>query len=115
MRAAEDSDSPPEFNRQPRPSAVDPFEAESRRLLSEDPRMPTTVIAERIGWSRGLNLETSGTGVASLFVPLSLLTDRVSPGRWPCGIFVFHLRPVLLENGSFVLALDKAGGREASR
>ena len=56
VRAAVRADSPPEFKRRPRPSAVDPFEAEIRRLLSEHPRIPATVIAERIGWSRGMTV-----------------------------------------------------------
>jgi transposase len=52
--AAVRSDSPPEFNRQPRRSAVASFGAEIRRLLSEHPRKcRPTVIAERIGWSKG--------------------------------------------------------------
>ena len=56
VRAAVRSESPPVFNRQPRPSVVDAFEGEIRRLLAEHPRLPTTVIAERIGWGRGMTV-----------------------------------------------------------
>ncbi|HUP15626.1 MAG TPA: IS21 family transposase [Acidimicrobiia bacterium] len=70
VRAVVRSDSPPEFNRKPRPSAVDPFEGEIRRLLSEYPRMPTTVIAERVGWSRGMTiLQDRVRELRPLFVP----------------------------------------------
>ena len=34
VRGAIRSDAPPEFHREPRPSAVDPFEGEIRRLLA---------------------------------------------------------------------------------
>jgi transposase len=50
------SDEPPVFDRKPRPSAVDAVEPEIRKLLGEFPRMPATVIAERIGWDRSLTI-----------------------------------------------------------
>lgn len=56
VRTAVRSEGPPIFQRQPRPSAVDAFEAEIRTLLKAHPRMPSTVIAERIGWSRGMTI-----------------------------------------------------------
>jgi transposase len=56
VRSALRSESPPVFDRKPRPSAVDGVEGEIRVLLAEFPRMPATVIAERIGWDRSLTI-----------------------------------------------------------
>jgi transposase len=56
VRSALRSESPPVFDRKPRPSAVDAVEGEIRVLLAEFPRMPATVIAERIGWDRSLTI-----------------------------------------------------------
>jgi transposase len=53
VRDAVRSGEPPRYVRRPRPSALDPFEPEIRRLLAAHPRMPATVIGERIGWTRG--------------------------------------------------------------
>ena len=53
VRAALRSDTPPAYVRAPRRSSVDDFESQIRALLAEFPRMPATVIAERIGWKRG--------------------------------------------------------------
>jgi hypothetical protein len=54
------SETPPVFARKPRPSAVDAVEPEIRVLLAESPRMPATVIAERIGWNRSLTILKAG-------------------------------------------------------
>lgn len=56
VRSAVRSDAPPVFDRKPRPSAVDALEPQIRRLLKEFPRMPATVIAERIGWDRSITV-----------------------------------------------------------
>lgn len=48
--------SPPSYERPPRGSAVDEFEAQIRELLKECPTMPATVIADRIGWQRGITV-----------------------------------------------------------
>ena len=56
VRTALRSDEPPEYRREARGSAVDAFEAEIRRLLMAWPRMPATVIAERIGWERSISV-----------------------------------------------------------
>src|SRR3954470_474444 len=56
VRSALRSEAPPVFDRKPRPSAVDAVETEVRELLAEVPRMPATVIAERIGWDRSLTI-----------------------------------------------------------
>jgi transposase len=50
------SDRPPKYQRAPRGSAVDAFDARIRSLLAEWPTMPATVIAERIGWTRSLTV-----------------------------------------------------------
>jgi len=56
VRSALRSDAPPEYRRVGRGSAVDGFEPEIRRLLMAWPRMPATVIAERIGWTRSISV-----------------------------------------------------------
>jgi transposase len=56
VRAAVRSDRPPRYERRPQGSAVDGFEADIRRLLQADPRMPAAVIAERVGWQRGMTV-----------------------------------------------------------
>ncbi|MGN2636530.1 IS21 family transposase [Nocardia takedensis] len=50
VRSALASDRPPKYERAPRGSLVDVVEPQIRELLAEYPRMPATVIAERIGW-----------------------------------------------------------------
>jgi transposase len=56
VRSALRSDAPPVFDRKSRPSAVDAAEPAIRELLEEFPRMPATVIAERIGWERSMTI-----------------------------------------------------------
>jgi transposase len=56
VRAAVRSDGPPKYERRPTGSAVDAFEPRIRELLQAYPTMPATVIAERIGWERGLTI-----------------------------------------------------------
>ncbi len=56
VRAALRSDSPPHYERQGPGSTVDGFEPAIRRLLAVTPDMPATVIAERIGWCRGITI-----------------------------------------------------------
>lgn len=53
VRAALRSDAPPVYEREAKGSAVDAFEPAIRVLLAEFPRMASTVIAERIGWTGG--------------------------------------------------------------
>jgi len=50
VRAALASEVPPKYERDRAGSRVDEFEPAIRRLLTEFPDMPATVIAERIGW-----------------------------------------------------------------
>jgi transposase len=53
VRAAVASDTPPRYERRPAGSIVDEFEPRIRELLRAFPTMPATVIAERVGWTRG--------------------------------------------------------------
>jgi transposase len=56
VRAALASDAPPKYERAPAGSAVDAVEPAIRELLRVYPQMPATVIAERIGWTRGITV-----------------------------------------------------------
>jgi hypothetical protein len=70
VRAALRSEGPPVYRRRPRGSAVDAVEGEIRALLAEFPRMPATVIAERIGWERSLTvLKDRVRELRPLFLP----------------------------------------------
>ena len=70
VRSAVRSEAPPSYQRQGRGSAVDAFEPAIRELLSEFPRMPATVIAERVGWSAGRTvLQQRVAELRPLFVP----------------------------------------------
>jgi transposase len=50
VKAALASDGPPKYQRPLRGSVADGFEPRMRELLAAFPQMPSTVIAERIGW-----------------------------------------------------------------
>lgn len=70
VRAALRSDSPPKYERTPQGSVVDEVEPEIRRLLKNTPDMPATVIAERIGWTRGMTVLRDRIGeLRPLFLP----------------------------------------------
>lgn len=70
VRAAIRSDAPPKYERNRRGSIVDAVEPEIRVLLAEFPEMPATVIAERIGWERGMTvLRDRVAELRPLFVP----------------------------------------------
>ena len=56
VRAALASDAPPKYERKPAGSIVDAVEPRIRELLQAYPRMPATVIAERIGWTRSIRV-----------------------------------------------------------
>lgn len=56
VRSALASDAPPKYQRALKGSIVDAVEPQIRALLAEFPRMPATVIAERIGWERSLTV-----------------------------------------------------------
>jgi transposase len=70
VRDALRSEGPPRYERAGTGSAVDAVEPEIRRLLGEFPHMPATVIAERIGWGRGITiLRDRVAELRPLFVP----------------------------------------------
>ncbi|MBO0788519.1 MAG: IS21 family transposase [Actinobacteria bacterium] len=50
VKSALASDGPPRYERRQKGSVADAFEPRIRELLAAYPRMPSTVIAERIGW-----------------------------------------------------------------
>ena len=56
VRVAVASDAPPRYARRPAGSIVDVVEPRIRELLRAYPAMPATVIAERIGWTRGITV-----------------------------------------------------------
>jgi hypothetical protein len=56
VRSALRADDAPKYEREGRGSAVDAFEPAIRRLLAVTPDMPATVVAERIGWTRGITV-----------------------------------------------------------
>jgi transposase len=70
VRAALRSDSPPKYERASQGSIVDAVEPEIRELLRDTPDMPATVIAERIGWERGMTvLRDRISELRPLFLP----------------------------------------------
>lgn len=56
VRSALAQDAPPAYHRAGKQPLVDAAEPEVRKLLVLDPRMPATVIAERIGWEHSLTI-----------------------------------------------------------
>lgn len=56
VRSALRGDGPPKYVRAPTGSVVDEVEPRVRALLRTCPTMPATVIAERIGWTRGMTV-----------------------------------------------------------
>jgi len=98
VRTAVRSGSPPVFDRKPRPSAVDAVEPRIRELLGEFPRMPATVIAERIGWDRSVTIlkdrvrelrpcschriRVSGPSISLASSPSGICGSRRPGSRW---------------------------------
>ena len=50
------STEPPKYKRAPKGSIVDPYVPQIKQLLADTPRMPATVIAERIGWQHSMTV-----------------------------------------------------------
>ena len=60
VRRALAAEGPPKYRRSARGSKVDAVEPQVRELLRTYPRMPATVIAERIGWDRSIRVFRRG-------------------------------------------------------
>lgn len=56
VRAALRSAEPPRYSRPGKGSSVDRFEPAIRAQLRLDPKMPATVIAQRVGWTRSITV-----------------------------------------------------------
>jgi transposase len=82
VRAAIASDGPPKYERKSAGSVVDAVEPRIRELLSAYPTMPATVIAERIGWERGLTVLKDRVRELR---PVYLPPDPVSRTAYPAG------------------------------
>jgi transposase len=82
VRAALASDGPPRYVRAGKGSVVDVVEPQIRELLRVYPRMPATVIAERIGWTRSMRVLSSR--VAELR-PVYLPPDPASRTAYAAG------------------------------
>jgi transposase len=83
VRAALRAESPPGYGRAPKLWAVDAFEPAIRELLAQYPKMPATVIAERIGWVRSMTqLKLRVAELRRLFVPPDpVQRTEYSPGE----------------------------------
>ena len=69
VRAALACEGPPKYVRKPAGSAVDGSSRRIREQLKALPTMPATVIAERVGWDRGMTVfkERGQRSAAGLF------------------------------------------------
>jgi transposase len=82
VKAALAADGPPKYQRTPVGSVADAAEPRIRELLAAYPRMPATVIAERIGWS--YSIRTLSGRVRELR-PLYLPPDPASRTNYVAG------------------------------
>ncbi len=82
VRAAVRSDGPPRYERAAKGSVADGFEPRIRELLRVYPQMPSTVIAERIGWP--YSVRTLSGRVAELR-PVYLPPDPASRTAYAVG------------------------------
>ena len=82
VKAALASEGPPRYRRAPTGSVVDVAEPRIRELLAVYPRMPATVIAERIGWAH--SIRTLSGRVAELR-PVYLPPDPASRTTYLAG------------------------------
>jgi transposase len=82
VKAALAAEGPPTYRRGPRGSVVDGVEPRIRELLQACPRMPATVIAERIGWP--YSIRTLSGRVAELR-PIYLPPDPASRTTYLAG------------------------------
>jgi transposase len=82
VRAALASEAPPKYERAPKGSIVDAVEPRIRELLAVYPRMPATVIAERIGWTRSIRVFS---GRVAELRPVYLPPDSASRTAYVAG------------------------------
>jgi transposase len=82
VRSALACDAAPRYARTPAGSAVDAFEPRIRELLQAFPTMPATVIAERVGWTRG---KTVFADRVRQLRPVYLPPDPASRTNYPAG------------------------------
>jgi transposase len=100
VRAAVASGGPPRYERPPKGSVVDAAEPRIRELLKAYPRMPATVIAERIGWHRSIRVLS---GRVAELRPAYLPPDPASRTAYAAGEIAqcdFWFPPVTLPVGS---------------
>jgi len=100
VRSALASDAPPKYERKSAGSSVAVFEPRIRELLKAYPRMPATVIAERIGWTR--SIRTLSGRVAQLR-PAYLPPDPASRTSYEPGEIAqcdLWFPPIMLPSGS---------------
>jgi transposase len=87
VRNALQAEGPPRYQRQPAGSIVDASEPRIRELLQGYPRMPATVIAERIGWQRSVRVLS---GRVAELRPLYLPPDPASRTVYLAGDIAQH-------------------------
>lgn len=85
VRRALARDCPPRYERAAKGSIVDAVEPAIRELLREYPRMPATVIAERVGWDRSLTVLKDRVRVLR---PFYLPPDPASRTQYDPGVRV---------------------------
>ena len=108
------SSSPPRYERAATPNSVSPYEPQIRSLLAEYPKMPATVIAERIGWTGSSSFfRMKVAEIRSDYAPKDP-TDRIEyepgdqmqcdlwfpPAKIPLGAGQFGSPPVLVMTAS---------------
>jgi len=82
VKAALASDHPPKYVRKPQGSVADAFEPRIRELLAAFPSMPSTVIAERVGWPYSVR---TLSGKVAQWRPAYLPPDPVSRTAYAAG------------------------------
>lgn len=84
VRRALRAPEPPKYARAGNGSAVDAFVSRIKECLTVDPRMPATVIAERVGWQRSMSVFRARVReIRPQFMPADP-TSRTTyePGEW---------------------------------
>ena len=115
VKRALDSQGPPGYERGPRSSGFDAFEAQVMLLLRDFPQMPVTVVAQRVGWPGSItNLRRHVRVLRPLLAPVDP-ADRLEydpgdqcqcdlwfpPVKIPLGDVMVGTPPVLVMVSSF--------------